>query len=296
MTELSQLLFDGIVVGLIIAISAVGISIVYASLRIVNFAAGDFLTFGAYTAVLVNVTWRLPLIAAPAAAMLTTAALGVGLEFVLWRPLRRRRSGLFSLFVTSIGLALVLRQALLFVAGGQLRSYRINQFRVYMLGPVRASEGQLIALIVSLVVIGLLAFIVARTGFGRSVRALADDADLAEVSGVNTDRVVVFTWLLAGSLAGLAGFLLGIVQGSFDTNLGWNFLLLFFCAVVLGGIGSIYGALLGGLVIGVAMSVSTWSGFAGGLNASYEPAVAFGLLVAILLVRPHGLLGRSRVL
>lgn len=296
MTELFQLLFDGLVSGLIIALAAVGISTVYASLRIVNFAHGDFLTFGAYAAVLVNVTWRLPLAAAPVVAMLATAALGVGLEFVLWRPLRRRRSGLFSLFVTSIGLALVLRQALLFAAGGQLRSYRINQFRVYALGPVRASEGQLIALIVSVAAIGLLAFILARTGFGRSVRALADDTDLAEVSGVNTDRVVVFTWLLAGALAGLAGFLQGIVQGSFDTNLGWNLLLLFFCAVVLGGIGSTYGALLGGLVIGLAMSVSTWNGFAGGLNASYEPAVAFGLLVAILLVRPQGLLGRSRVL
>lgn len=296
MSEFIQLLFDGLVSGAVLAIAAVGISTVYASLRIVNFAHGDFLTFGAYIGFAVNGLAHLSLGVAMLAAIAATALLGCALEVVLWRPLRRRGAGVLSMFVSSIGLALILRQSLLFVAGGSLRSYTIDVFRTYSLGSLRISEGQLLTIAISFAVIGVLALALARTGFGRSVRALADDAQLADIAGVNTKAVIMVTWALAGGLAGLAGVLEGLVQTSFDTNLGWNLLLFVFSAVVLGGIGSTYGALIGGLVIGVAMNISSWSGFAGGLNASYEPVVAFGLLIVILLVRPQGLLGKSRLL
>ena len=113
---------------------------------------------------------------------------------------------------------------------------------------------------------------------------------------MNVDRVVVYTWLLAGALAGLAGVLQGLVQASFTPNTGFQLLLPIFAAVVLGGIGSAYGALAGGLLLGVAMELSTWQELAGGVDPVYKPVVAFVLLIAVLLVRPQGLLGRARLL
>src|SRR5206468_3305118 len=182
------------------ALAAVGISIVYGILRLVNFAYGDYMTFGAFMGILFNVTLKLPIIPAALLAMVATAALSVALELVLWRPLRARSAGFMSLF-------------------------------------------------------------------------------LASVSGVRTNRVIVFTWILSGLLAGLAGVLAGLVQTAFDPNLGFTILLPIFAAVVLGGIGSAYGALVGGLALGLAMELSTWSSLAGGVDPTYKPVVAFGLLV-----------------
>ena len=128
------------------------------------------------------------------------------------------------------------------------------------------------------------------------MRALADDPALASVAGVNVDRVVVYTWLLAGALAGLAGVLQGLVLASFTPNTGFQLLLPIFAAVVLGGIGSAYGALAGGLLLGVAMELSTWDVLGGGVDPVYKPVVAFVLLIAVLLVRPQGIFGKARLL
>ena len=122
---------------------------------------------------------------------------------------------------------------------------------------------------------------------------MADDRSLAAVSGIHVSRVIRLTWIVSGLLAGLAGVLAGLVEYSFDPNFGFQLLLPIFAAVVLGGIGSVYGALLGGLVLGVAMELSTWSGFAGGVNPTYKPVVAFVVLTLALLVRPQGLFGRA---
>jgi branched-subunit amino acid ABC-type transport system permease component len=145
-------------------------------------------------------------------------------------------------------------------------------------------------------VIGLVALLLARTTLGRSMRALADDAVLAAVTGIRVDRVVVATWALAGVLAGIAGVLAALVQSSFDPNVGFTLLLAVFAAVVLGGIGSAYGALLGGLVLGVLTEVATWTALGGGVNPVYKPVVAFTVLIVALLFRPQGLLGRARIL
>jgi branched-subunit amino acid ABC-type transport system permease component len=127
------------------------------------------------------------------------------------------------------------------------------------------------------------------------MRAVADDLQLTAVSGVRTGRVIVAVWILSGLLAGLAGVLAGLVQTSFDPQLGFALLLPIFAAVVLGGIGSAYGALVGGLALGLAMELSTWPELAGGVDPTYKPVVAFGLLVLVLLLRPQGLFGRARV-
>jgi branched-subunit amino acid ABC-type transport system permease component len=290
-----QLLANGVVTGSVIAIAAVGVSIVYGILRLVNFAYGDFLAFGALIAYAFNGPLGVPLVFAAVLGMLATAVLSLFLDVVLWRPLRHRRAGFMSLFLASIGLALVLRQALLLAFGPQPRTYRVDQYKVYVLGSVRLSQAQFVTILTSAAVIVAVGLFLSRTSLGRTMRALADDRALAAVAGIDVGRVIAFTWILSGLLAGLAGVLAGLIQTTFDPNFGFQLLLPVFAAVVLGGIGSAYGALAGGLTLGIAMELSTWPSFFGGVDPVYKPVVAFTVLIAALLVRPQGLFGRARV-
>jgi neutral amino acid transport system permease protein len=290
-----QLLVNGLVTGSVFAIAAVGVSLIYGILRLVNFAYGDVMAYGACMAFLFNVTLGLQMVLSTALAMVATAVLSVALELVLWRPLRARGAGFMSLFLASIGLALILRQMLLLVAGPQSRAYDVNPYKVYVIGSVRLSGSQAIAIAVAVVAIVLVGVLLSSTSLGRTMRAVADDRALAAVAGVDTGRVIVLTWIVSGLLAGLAGVLAALVQSTFDPNFGFALLLPVFAAVVLGGIGSPYGALLGGLVLGVVTELSTWGGFFGGVNSVYKPVVAFAILIGVLLVRPQGLLGRARV-
>src|SRR5437764_1594461 len=291
----AQLFANGLVTGSVIAIAAVGVSIVYGILRLVNFAYGDFMAFGALAAYAFNGPLHLSLVLSAVLAMLATAVLSLALDAVLWRPLRKRRAGFMSLFLASIGLALVLRQSLLFAYGPQPQTYRVNAFKVYVLGSVRLSEAQAITILAAAAIIVALGVFLARTTLGRTMRALADDRTLAAVAGIDVGRTIAFTWVLAGMLAGIAGILAGLAQTSFDPNFGFQLLLPIFAAVVLGGIGSAYGALAGGLTLGLAMELSTWPSLLGGVDPVYKPVVAFVVLAAALMVRPQGLFGRARV-
>ncbi|MGH2971951.1 MAG: branched-chain amino acid ABC transporter permease [Gaiellaceae bacterium] len=290
-----QLVANGLVTGSIYAIAAVGVSLVYGILRLVNFAYGDFMTFGALIAFAVNGPLHQSMIVAALAGMAATAVLSLFLDAVLWQPLRARRAGFMSLFLASIGLALVLRQSLLLAAGSAPRSYNVNPYRVFVIGSVRLSEQQVIAIAVAVGTIVLVALFLAFTTWGRVLRAMADDRALASVAGIDVGAATRVAWVISGLLAGLAGVLAGLVEYSFDPNFGFQLLLPVFAAVVLGGIGSAYGALAGGLALGLAQEVSTWSGFAGGVNPTYKPVVAFGLLAVALLIRPQGFFGQARV-
>lgn len=295
MTELAQLVVNGLVTGSILALAAVGVSLVYGILRTINFAHGDYLSYGAYAALAVNVGIGAGMAIATVAAIVAIAALSLAIEYGLWRPMRRRGVGVFTLFVSSLGLALVLRGVLYLVGDPRPRTYDVDAFQVYDVGGVRFSQSQAIAIAIAIVSIAFVALLFARTRIGKSMRALSDDAGLASVAGIDTDRVISITWVLSGGLAGLAGVLAALTQSSFDPNMGFVLLLPVFAAVVLGGIGSAYGALAGGLVLGLAMELSTWSGFAGGLAPTWKLVVAFVVLIAVLLVRPQGLLGLARV-
>src|SRR6476469_7047329 len=290
-----QLLANGLVTGSVIAIAAVGVTLIYGILRLVNFAYGDFMAFGALIAYWFQGPLHLSMIVATLLAMLTTAALSVALDVALWRPLRARRAGFMSLFLASLGLALVLRQALLLAYGPQPQTYKVNQYKVYVIGSVRLSEPQFITIIVAAGAIGVIGVLLARTTLGRTMRALADDRALAAIAGIHVGRVIRYTWLVSGLLAGLAGVLAGLVQSSFDPNFGFQLLLPVFAAVVLGGIGSAYGALAGGLLLGIAMELSTWGSLLGGVDPVYKPVVAFVVRAGALMVRPQGLFGRARV-
>jgi neutral amino acid transport system permease protein len=290
----AQLTLNGLITGAILALTGVGASLVFGIQRVANFAHGEYLTFAAYVALVLNVGLQQSIGVAALGAMAATALLAVGLHFAVLRPLRGR--GLVALSLITTGLALMLRNVIFLGAGPRIRQYGIDQSAVFDLGLVRISPGQAVALAITVVVAPAVALFLARTRLGKAMRAVADNRDLAAVSGIDVDRIGAYVWLLAGGLAGLGGVMFGVVQGTFDPNLGFQVLFLIFTTVVLGGIGSAYGALVAGLVLGLAMDLSTWSGFFGGLDARFKPVLAFAALILLLLYRPQGLFGKARVL
>jgi branched-subunit amino acid ABC-type transport system permease component len=292
--RLAQLCVNGLITGSILALGAVGATLIFGIQRIANFAQGDFLTIGAYAAYVVNVAWGQNLLLAAIGAMAAVALFAVLAHFVLFRPLRGR--GTVAIALISVGLGLLIRNVLFVIAGSEIRSLRVDQSQVVEVGIVRLSPGQAVAIAVALVVSPLVALFLARTRLGRQMRAVADNRDLAAVAGIDVERIAVAVWILAGALAGLAGLMLALEQGTFDPNLGVGPLFLIFTAVVLGGIGSAYGALFAGLALGLAMELSTWDGLFGGLDSQYKPVLAFAVLILLLLYRPQGLFGKARVL
>jgi branched-subunit amino acid ABC-type transport system permease component len=289
-----QLLLNGFITGTVLALAGVGATLVFGIPRVANFAHGELLTFGAYAGLLLNVVLRLNIVVSALAAMLATAALALALHLAVLHPLRGH--GLVATSLITVGLGLMLRDVVFLVAGSELHAYRLDQSVVYDLGVVRISPGQAIAIALAVVVTPSLTLMLARTRLGKSMRATADNRDLAAVAGIDVDRIGRQVWLLAGALAGLGGVMTAVVQGVFDPNLGFQILFMIFTAVVLGGIGSAYGALVGGIALGLVMELSTWSGFAGGLDSKYKPVLAFLALILLLLWRPQGLFGRARVL
>jgi branched-chain amino acid transport system permease protein len=294
LSYLLQLTLNGLITGAILALTGVGASLVFGIQRVANFAHGEYLTFAAYVALILNVVLRQSIVVAAVGAMAATAMLAVGLHFTVLRPLRGR--GLVALSLITTGLALMLRNVIFISAGPTIRTYAIDQSAVYDLGLVRISPGQAVALVIAAVVAPAVALFLARTRLGKAMRAVADNRDLAAISGIDVDRIGAYVWILAGALAGLGGVMFGVVQGTFEPNLGAQVLFLIFTTVVLGGIGSAYGALVAGLVLGLAMDLSTWSGFFGGLDARFKPVLAFAALILLLLYRPQGLFGKARVL
>jgi neutral amino acid transport system permease protein len=283
-----QATVNGLVSGTTFALGAVGLALVYGVLRLVNFAHGDMLTFGAYAAFLVNVTLGLPIVVAGLGAVAATAALAVAGEHVLWRPMRAQRAGLFQLLLVAIGLAFVIRNGIQMVAGSEPRRLDVDVTgAVDLAGGVRIGEAQLVVLVVGLVTLVAVAALLRSTRTGRRMRAMSDDISLAEASGIDTRRLIVLTWALSGALAGLAGVLVAASVGVITPNFGFLMLLSLFAATVLGGIGSAYGALAGGLVLGL---VEEWSTLF--IEPRWKLAIGFAVLIATLILRPSGLLGR----
>lgn len=282
----AQVTANGLVAGVYLALGAVGLALVFGVLRLVNFAHGDLLTLGAYVAILGNVALGLPLVAATALAIAVVVAVGVGCELVLWRPMRARRAGTLQLLLIAIGLAFLLRNGIQIVAGSEPRTLGVDvTSAIDIAGGVRIGRTQLGVVIVGLVAVLLVAALLRWTRTGRQMRALSDDFALAEVSGIDTRRVVILTWVMAAGLAGLAGVLAAASAGVVTPNFGISLLLSLFAATVLGGIGSAFGALAGGLVLGLVQEWSTLF-----VDARWKLAVGFAVLVVTLVLRPTGLL------
>jgi len=285
-----QYLANGVVVGAIIAVAAIGLTLVYSILRLTNFAHGDFITLGAYTALFLNLGlgWR-PAAALPL-AFVAGAAVAVGLEFVVWRKMRQMRAGAVALIVASIGVALALRNGLVFFVGPSPQTFQQPvQRAVPFLGlPVTLTPDQRFALIASVVLVFGVHLLLRYTTLGKTMRALSDNTDLAWVSGINVDRIVIWTWIIGGGLAALGGVLYGMTRPLYP-ELGWHLLLPLFAAIILGGIGSPYGAIAGGFLIGIVQEVSIYFG----VPVEYKIAVGFVAMIAALLLFPRGLFGEA---
>jgi branched-chain amino acid transport system permease protein len=230
----------------------------------------------------------LTLIVAGIIATALSAGAGGAIELGLWRPLRRRRTGLIQMLVISIGLALLLRNALQVWFGGSSRpyyDYTIQQ--AWTLGPIRLTPRDFtVMLLATLALVGV-ATMLQRTRIGKAMRAVSDNRDLAESSGIDVQKVILIIWVIGGGLAGFGGVLYGVVE-NVSYLMGFRLLLLMFAGVILGGLGTAYGAMFGSIVVGLITELSTlW------FSTELKYVWALGVLILILLVRPQGLLGRA---
>ncbi|MGH3666175.1 MAG: ABC transporter permease subunit [Egibacteraceae bacterium] len=289
--SLLQLFVEGIKFGLIIAMTAVGLSLIFGTTGLVNFAHGELVTFGALAAHFFNVTLGVHLIPAAILAIIVGGLAAGALDRGLWKPLRGRGTGLIAMLVISIGLSLVLRYVYLIYFGGRtapFAQYSVQQSLV--IAGVRVTPKDLIGVGLSILVLVGVALVLQRTKIGKAMRAVSDNRDLAESSGINVERVILFVWVFGGALATLGGVLLGLDQ-QVSWQMGFQLLLLMFAGVILGGLGTAYGALLGSLVVGIFIQTSTLV-----ISPELKNVGALFVLILILLVRPQGLLGqRERV-
>jgi neutral amino acid transport system permease protein len=288
--DVAQTALTGLSTGAIYALGAVGLTLVYGILKLVNFAHGDFLTFGAYMAYVVNVTWGMPLILGIFWAMVATAVLGVVLEKVMWGPMRAKGAGMLQLLLMSIGLSLVIRYAIQFFWSTELRTLDVNRTATVEFLGLSIGRTFLIVIIVGFAVLILTGLMLRFTLLGKRMRALSDDLSLAETAGIDTSRVILYTWIFAAAFAGLAGVFAGAVT-QIQPELGFELLLPIFAAVVLGGIGDAFGALAGGIILGV---VAEWSTLF--IPSGWKNAVGFVILILVLIIRPQGIFGRAKAI
>jgi branched-chain amino acid transport system permease protein len=296
-TQALQLAAGGIVFALLLAMASLGLSMIFGTTGLTNFAHGELVTFGALVAYGVdalpgtihvggtNVTVATAIVVATAAS----AVFGWVNDRVLWRPLRRRGTGLIAMMVVSIGLSVLLRNVFQYFAGASTHQYsQFSSPTPYHWGPVDVTPKDIFVVVFSVAVIVLVTVALQRTRLGKATRAVADNPALSAASGINVDRVISVVWIVGTALAGLSGVLLGMTQG-FDFQIGFKILLLMFAAVVLGGLGTAWGAIVGALVIGVFVEVSTLF-----VPPELKFVGALVVLIVVLLIRPQGVLGRAQ--
>ncbi|MDP9459030.1 MAG: carboxypeptidase regulatory-like domain-containing protein [Actinomycetota bacterium] len=287
---LAQRTLDGLLLGALIGITAIGLSLIFGTTGLINFAHGELVTTGAVVAFGLNAV-GLHVALAVLVAVPVVAALAGGTELLLWRPMRRRRISRVSMFIATIGLALLLRQAVLVVYGGDPHTYaEYSLQRTWQWGPVSITPRDAAILGIALLVLVLVGLALTRSRLGTAIRSVSDNRALAGCSGIDVDRVVLQVWVVGGGLAALGGVLYGLNQ-AVTWNMGFNLLLLMFAGVILGGLGTAFGAVVGSLVVGLLAQLSTVF-----FETELQTVWALLLLVLVLLVRPQGLLGlRERV-
>jgi branched-chain amino acid transport system permease protein len=287
-SQAAQQTAEGLRFGLIIALAAVGLSLIFGTTGLTNFAHGELVTVGGLLAFFFNVSAGLPFLVAGVLALLVCGAIGWANDAALWAPLRRRGTGLIAAMIVSIGLSIFVRYLFLYLFGGSTRSYDYRAKGGLTLGPITLGFEDYLSMVIAVVVLMAVAWALLRTRLGKATRAVADNPALAAASGIDVDRVIRVVWTAGAMLAGLAGILLGLAQ-QVNFQMGFQILLLMFAAVTLGGLGTAFGALIGSLVVGMFISVSTlW------IPIELKNVGALAILIVILLVRPQGILGRAQ--
>lgn len=295
MEEFSQYILNGITIGSFYSLVALGYTMVYGVLRLINFAHGDLFMWGAYVgwtalSLLLGLAIRSgPLLLIPAfvAAMVTVALIGVLIERVAYRPLRR--ASRLAPIISALGAAFVLESVARNVWGASYKVYPaglVPDLRWTLFGSVRIGVIQVLVVVVSLVLMVALYLFVQYTRIGTAMRAVSLDHDTSRLMGIDVNRVIAVVFLLGPALGAAGGAMVGLHYGSFDFTLGWVFGLKAFVAAILGGIGNIPGAMVGGMILGIVESLGAGYG-----SAQWKDVIAYLLLILVLIVRPRGLLG-----
>lgn len=286
--QLLSRIVGGLNFGLLLGLAAMGAALIYGTTRLSNFAHGEMVTWGAVIALLCTSFWHLPMWLGIIAAIIAGGLLGLAMDAGLWRPLRHRGLGIVQLMIVSIGLSLALRYFLQYMIGGATYQLQGASPTPIKLGPISLSYIDMIGMGTSIVVILGVAYFLTRTRIGKATRAISDNPQLAAASGIDVDKVVRIVWILSGVLAAVSGILWAYFRPGVKWDMGMQMLLLIFCAITLGGLGSAIGALIGSIIVGLAVEVSTLLG----VPSDLKYATALVALIVILLVRPQGLLGR----
>lgn len=276
-------LIYGVTFGLLLALAAVGVSLIFGTTGVNNFAQGEIITFGAlvFYAFFIVASFSLPVAAVIAVGL--TALLGLALEMGLFSPLRRRRVGLVETILVTIALSLILRYTYLFFFGGSTQTVSSHITTVVEVGPASVTVASLISMVISIAVLVVVGLVLGYTRVGRSLRAVRDSAALAQLSGISVNRSGRIVWLIGGAITGLSGVLYSLYRGV-SWDMGFAILLLLFASVTLAGIGNLFGSLVGALIIGVSTELSTVV-----IPADLRYAIALAVLVLCLIFRPQGL-------
>jgi branched-chain amino acid transport system permease protein len=283
-----QLLLNGVIAGSIYSLVALGFALIYQTTRFFHFAHGAVYTFGAYFAYLFFVQLGFDRWLAFPLACVATMLLGVALDVGIYRPMRNRKATDLTLLIASLGLYIVLQNVISMVWGDDTKTMRTGEVvEGHAVLGARITNIQIAIIATTLVLITLISLILTRTKFGKALRALANDPELARLSGINSDRYIVYAFAIGSFLAAVAAIMI-----SFDTDMtptmGFNALVMGVIAVIVGGIGSLPGAALGGLLIGLAQNLGVWQ-----LPSKWQDTIAYVVLILFLLFRPYGILGKK---
>jgi branched-chain amino acid transport system permease protein len=279
--------FAGLNLGLLLAIAAIGISLIFGTTGLSNFAHGEMVTFGALTTWLFYAVLDFPLIVSAVITIALSAAFGWLQDAGLWKPLRGRRLGLNQMMIVSIGLGIFLRYVLLIIFDGETKVIS-GDFQAVEFGPIITTANSIGSMAISMVTLAAVALFLTRTRIGKATRAVSDNASLAASTGIDVEKIIRIVWVVAGALTGLAGMLYGL---QFQANwlTGFQILLLLFAATTLGGLGTSLGATVGALIIGFVVELSSLV-----LPADLKYAASLIILILVLLVRPQGVLGKKQ--
>ncbi|HEY9412057.1 MAG TPA: branched-chain amino acid ABC transporter permease [Jiangellaceae bacterium] len=275
----------GLRFGLLLALASVGLSLIFGTTGLTNFAHAEQVSLGGLLGFTFGATLGLPFVVAGLLTVACCAAFGWGQDATLWKPLRRRGIGLIPMMIVTIGLSLFVRSLLQAFYGTSPRTYPV-QSEIVAIGPIRLSVQDYISMGISLVALLAVGYVLLRTRWGKATRAVSDNPALAAASGIDVDRIIRGVWTSGAALAGLGGMLLGLSQ-QVSPQMGQNMLLLMFAAVVLGGLGTAFGAMVGAIIVGMFVEISTLV-----VPSEIKNVGALAILILILLVRPQGILGR----
>lgn len=288
--QIAQSLVQGLRLGLLLALAAIGLSLIYGTTGLSNFAHAEQVTLGGMVGYGICNVAGVPLWPGVVITVAICAFTGYFQDRIMWQPLRRRGLGLTQMMIVTIGLALALQYAFQYFVGTSTQKVVVEAFEVVEIGPISLTGLSFVAMGISLVVIAAVGFVLLRTRIGQATRAVSDNPALAAASGIDVDRIVRLVWTVAAGLAGLGGVLYAlVVSNGIRWDTGMQILLLLFAAVTLGGLGTAFGAFVGAIIIGLVVELAGPLGAPGDLKY----AVALGILILLLLVRPQGLLGRA---